>query len=259
MPSSPNLLFVSDSQLSAQNSISPAIEMIKFRQIQSLGFQSLFGSDRASLSAPWQTRIQILHQLSNWVSSLPESTPDALKQLLLSEMFYMNILLVRPPGGNAELGHYGTHLLFEYCIGFVRNTWAICVTNWELGYFSNLELIRTDFVARVTLEVVLDSRHSFFEPIEAKATGSEGTDTLPPLNRSGPLEKIAQAINTITQLDEIFDTLAQKFGRTRSYPTFKRNSAKVLEILYALPPQHIYNRNSGSAVQFTEPLSTPGQ
>jgi hypothetical protein len=242
LPMVPSSWMAQQSSVSFHATTSPALELFKFRQIQSVAFQVVVGSARSALHEPWHSRIKLLRQSNDWLSALSDSTPEPLKRLLFSEMYYLHILLLQPPKGSNELDGHGTSLLFEYSISYIRNLAFLCDSCWPIGFPSVLDLRRTLLVASVVTHGIMVDDDIIFHTTDVHSPVHSTHEALPPLQRSTAAEKIDQAINAIAQLDLVLGTLQPRFGAASSTASFQYDSAAARHKLHTIrqrqiPPQ----------------------
>ena len=213
--------------------IQPSLDLINFRQVQSPLYHALFGSNRDLLDDPWYRRCDTLHTLKAAIMNIPDATPEEVKQMFNADLHYTSILFVKPPGGKEIICSYGTALLFEYSIGYAQSMWLMYHHSQGSTFCTNLDLIRTMFVAQELLDLLREFRTTLMTSTRPTPPAVDPGVVLPQLQPRSSHEVLAKAIDALTQLDQIIDILGRKFGYPSAYNKFKRESTVILQNLYA--------------------------
>lgn len=208
-------------------------KLIAFRRAQSSCYQSLFGSSREELERPWQTRYQTINELNGLFTTVCGSLSESLENIVRSELCYLCILTVQPPGSYSTRCHYGTALLFDYMIRYAQNTWLMCHHSKGPSPCTTLDLTRASFVGKLLLEILMDPVGILFEDIRPQPPASSLEFPPPPLPSRNSVEIAAKAIDAVTQMDQVLDILGRRFDCPSSSTAFKRDSTIAMQTLYA--------------------------
>lgn len=213
----------------------PAILLLKLRRIQSSWYQAVFQSNHECLVEPWQTRCGALSEIYCWAAILPPSTPAAVKNLLVSELSFSSILLLRPPGMGTHipLCSYGKALLFDYAAKFAEATFDMCSLSHIYNYSTSHDILRTLFVGQALIYLLQESSTLAFNVTPPNPPPVPAGSAAPPgLQRRGFQAHLDDAINAITRLDQIVDNLGRRFGFPPSCNKYKYDSTATLQSLY---------------------------
>ena len=176
----------------------------------------------------------------SWLSSLPDSTPNALKRVYRLEVLCGNILLIWPPGTTVTLCAYGKALVFDYAVEYMKTLWIICESPHSFVYCTSYDVLRTMIVGERLLDVLQDSPSSIFDSMAPQAPPApKGCVLLPPLQRRSPTENFTEAITSVMEMDQVIDILATKFSFVvkAKYELLRARSAVVRQNLRALQQQ----------------------
>ncbi|MCJ1403578.1 hypothetical protein MMC11_006801 [Xylographa trunciseda] len=218
-----------------------ASQLLELRQIQSNWYQKAFQSSREALIEPWQNRSSALSAMQSWARALPTSTPNPLKRLFLSEMFFSNVLALSPPQRAGILCPYGKALLFDNAVRYSEVTLSMCDPAHSYSCCTNLDIFRAGWVGRAILEILAESPTAIYNTLDPPPPPLPTGSIAPPaLRRRGFVETIDAAIQTLTRIDQILDALEIRFGHPAHYNMFKTKSASAVELLY-LKRQHHYS------------------
>ena len=211
-----------------------ASQLLGLRQIQSNWYQKAFQSSREALTEPWQNRSSALNAMQSWARALPKLTPNPLKHLFLSEMFFSNVLVLSPPQNAGLLCSYGKAVLFDNAVRYSEVTLSMCDTSHSYNCCTNLDILRSRWVGEALLNILADSPTAIYKTLDPPPPPlSAGSVAPPALRRRGFLETIDEAIKTINRIEQILDTLEIRFGYPANYNTFKSKSTITVERLYS--------------------------
>ncbi|MCJ1386365.1 hypothetical protein MMC17_009491 [Xylographa soralifera] len=225
----------------ASTSDTSASQLLGLRQIQSNWYQKAFQSGREALTEPWQNRSSALNAMQSWARALPKSTPNPLKHLFLSEMFFSNVLVLSPQQNASLLCPYGKAILFDNAVRYSEVTLSMCDTSHSYNCCTNLDILRSRWVGEALLDILAESPTAIYETLDPAPPPLPAGSVAPPvLRQRGFVETIDEAIKTITRIDQILDALEIRFGSPAHYNTFKTISAGTVERLY-LKRQHHYS------------------
>ena len=217
----------------------PAAQLLGLRQIQSNWYQKAFQSSREALTEPWQTRSSALNAMQSWAKALPKSTPNPLKHLFLSEMFFSNILVLSPPQNASLLCSYGKAVLFDNAVRYSEVTLSMCDTSHSYNCCTKLDIMRSRLVGDALLDILADSPTVIYKALDPQPPPLPAGSVAPPaLRHRGFVETIDEAITTIHRIDQILDALEIRFGYPAQYNTFKTKSANTVERLYSKRQHH---------------------
>lgn len=215
----------------------PASQLLDLRQIESEWYQRLFQSSHEVIMEPWQTRSTSLNGMHSWARALPTSTPHPLKLLFLSEMFFGSILLLSPPGRPSLLSSYGKALVFDNAIRYSEVTLSMCDPSHSYNYCTSDDTLRAHLVGHALLGILEESPaaiHNLLSPSLPPLPPGSGAPPAP--RRRTFAETVDDAINGITRIDQILNTLGRRFGSESTYERFKLDSAATLQRLYVKQP-----------------------
>lgn len=211
----------------------PSAQLLKLRQIQSSWYQTVFQSSHESLVEPWQNRCGALTEMHRWTAAVPSSTPAALKHLIISEMAFSSVLLLRPPGTHNSLCSYGKGLLFDYAVKFAEATFNMCSHSHSYNYCTSHDILRTLFVGQTLIYLLQESPTMAFNVTAPSPPPVSASSATPPgLQRRSFQEHIDDAITSITRLDQIVSILGCRFGLPLSCNKYNYDSAASLQTLY---------------------------
>ena len=229
-----------------------ASQLLRLRQMQSAWYQTIFQSNREALLEPWQNRTASLYEMRRWIENIPVTTPIEAKNLFLSETLSSSILLLRPPSTTTTLCSYGKALLFDYAVEFSKVTLRLCTISQTYNCCSNIDILRTLFSGQAFLDVLQESPTFAFEVTAPQPPLLSANMIAPPvLQRRSFAEHVEEAINTITRLDHILNTLGCRFSFSPAIGNYKNVSDTILQILYArrqCTDMPIIGRANGSAL-----------
>ena len=210
--------------------------LTKIRRVASPAYQKLYGLNRENAWRPWHERIGVLNSLRASLSEELESSSDATKQVLRCEFFYDCILLLRPPGTSVDHDAYGIRLFFEYAIGYAQGAWLMCHHFRGPQSGTALEVERAILVGSQLSEVLMDSSSQLVDSVggtDLEALRLSVGQSLPPLEERSASEISTKAIDAMTQLDQVVDTLIGRFGEGSKHGRFKSTCLETLRSLYA--------------------------
>lgn len=211
----------------------PSAQLLKLRQIQSSWYQAFFQSNHETLMEPWQNRCSALSEMHRWTTTLPSSTPAAVKHLLISELAFSSILLLRPPDTQNSLCSYGKALLFDYAVKFAEATFNMCSLSHSYNYSTSHDILRTLLVGQALIQLLQESPTIGFNVTPSNPPPLPAGSMAPPgLQRRGFEEHVDDAITAITKLDQIVDNLGRRFGFPPSCKKYQYDSTTTLQTLY---------------------------
>ena len=239
----------------SSTSASSASQLLGFRLIQSNWFQKAFQSSREALTEPWPNRSSALSAMQSWARSLPASTPNPLKHLFLSEMFFSNVLVLSPPQNASLLCSYGKALLFDNAVRYSEVTLSMCDTTNSYNCCTSLDVLRSRWVGEALLNVLADSPTAIYRILDPPLPSlPAGSVAAPTLRHRSFMETIDDAIKTIKRIDQILYALDNRFGHSAHYNTFKTKSTSTVKRLYS-ERQHHYSPSmlQASELAFNHP------
>ena len=183
---------------------------------------------------PWQSRCSSLSEMHLWAAKLPVSIPAAVRHLLISELAFSSIILMRPPGTPNSLCSYGEALLFDYAVKFAEATFNMCSLFRSYNYCTSHDILRTLLVGQALVQLLQGSPTIGFNvPLPSPPPLPAGSMAPPGLQRRSFEEHIDDAMNAITRLDQIVKSLSHRFGFPPSCKKYQYDSTTILQTLYS--------------------------
>lgn len=226
--------FLAEQHLTTSNGLGSNdawLSLVRFRKVQSLYYQELFGSDRYLLEEPWQTRAHGLSKLRVTFAEISRSKPEVLKRFLLLELNFMSLLLLWPQEIRQITCPYGTFLVFEYCISYIQTLGWLAQGQEHPIVCTNLEILRAQRVVQYLLSICRDPASPLFHSASPQQPSALPGVQLPSIRKRSVLEVAESAIEAILQIDQVVDLIGLRCGVP--YKTAGLN-AEISSILQAL-------------------------
>lgn len=198
------------------------------RHTQSVIYQRLFCSNRKNLHEPWQARSSDMQLLEKSAEGLACSTPESDRHFVLSEMYYLSILLVQPLKRERVSCPYGLLLLFQYSLGYARNLWLLYQTQRTSILCNYFDLLKAMDVASVLLGLLNDPLSPTYNTFDPQLPELSQPNSLPRIHKRTISEAIQMAIEALKQLDMVTEDWVQKYGYPRMYENVKADLHRTL-------------------------------
>lgn len=99
-------------------SFDAALELIKFRQIQSSWYSELFQSGRTPWPDPYSYIWKVYNDMTNWFNNLSATTQPTVRDFFELELLYSYVYILSPSPRCPEPNEHAQRLIFEHCISY---------------------------------------------------------------------------------------------------------------------------------------------
>ena len=221
------------------NAYSLVPQLLRLRHVQSNWCHRFFASKRTVSLLPWESRINALNEMFETISALPRELPGTLKQILDIDAIYTNILLMAPslhsmPG----MSSYGQALLFDYIVQYSQVAWLMCDYSQGFKHLTICDLVRARVVGLRLLQIVQYPEGSLLNNIQPRPPATDTGSLTPALQPRDASSLTLKAIDSLTQIDQVLDTLGTKFGQAQHETQLRGALASTLRSLDTIR-QHI--------------------
>lgn len=99
-------------------SFDAALDLIKFRQIQSAWYTNLFQSGRTPWADPYSYIWKMYNDMGNWFNNLSQSTQPTVRDFFELDLLYSYVYILSPSPRCPEPSEHAQRLIFEHCISY---------------------------------------------------------------------------------------------------------------------------------------------
>ena len=209
-------------------SFSPAADLIKLRQIQSLWYHDLFQSGREEWSDPYPYLWQTYRSMTDWYASISPIHAPPTRSFFQLELLYSYIYFLAPSPRVTNPTAYAQNLIFEHCIAYADLMTRLISGRAHLAPVSFYDAMRVYMTGRQFLDVLNRSQDRLLGGVlpEPPVT-AQGSYPPPPLPTS-PADLQSNAARSVTCIKQIIECLAH-FGLRWGYMSWRDSFEKVAE------------------------------
>lgn len=241
-----------------------ATEFFKIRQIQSEWYAELFQSGREAWSDPYNYIWKTYREMTEWYNNISKSTLPNTQAFFELEVLYSYVYVLSPSPRCPAISNYAQRLIFEHCIAYAISLRSILkdesspTTRIPLTFY---DAMRAYMTGRQFVDVLQRNPDVLLNPIpptppasSGPATNSELIDpfaappeinpppfpspaipqpltdgTQPPSSNDPP----ARALRAINDFTDVLARFGMRFGYINWRDRFQKESATVINQLYA--------------------------
>lgn len=205
-----------------------ALQLIKFRQMQSSCYQELFQSGRQPTEGSWQSVWAALRDMHEWYQSLPAGIQEPVKIAFKSEMLFSSIVILSPSEKIHSVPEYAEALIFEYAVDYAGSMQSGCDGTGKYAFYTYLDALRASYIGQRLLEILLSKHNRALDAgTPSSPQPSSGILLPPPVPNRRSDEKVDRARRGIEQLTGVLEFLGRRFGNTRLCEDFRAEAENV--------------------------------
>ncbi|KAI9730541.1 MAG: hypothetical protein M1834_005782 [Cirrosporium novae-zelandiae] len=225
-----------------RQTLDPALNLFKIRQIQSTWYQELNQSSRIPNPNPERFIWSVCHEMLAWFQDIPGTTPQPLLNLFELELYYSYITACAPSCKIPSISDFNKILVFEYSIQYAEKLCFTIHAPRVHAFFTYYEVLRAHFVGKLFLDILWMSYDQILSSSTPKILSlSSESISPPPLPPGDRTNNATRATNCITSLMTVMEYSHQRWPDVTPSvrDAFEKESALMLGKLKFKQPQEI--------------------